>query len=178
MSNSDLRDRMDGLELDIHTKMEADFRPEALSRHNRTSPLDCAPAMYKRTVKKKVDRKGGRFRTQPVTFSEIKEVDEDKVEDPLFVLSNNSSDYSDNEKSRSEIDIKGRVQDLTRSLSLRRQRAGSRSKLDPPSLDPESPGEEEESRDIVDLDRLDIGSLKIPVKYPKGFVASKSRPSI
>ena len=33
--------------------------------------IECNPHMYKRTVKKKVDRKG-RFRTQPVTFMEIK----------------------------------------------------------------------------------------------------------
>jgi hypothetical protein len=81
--------------------------------------------MYKRTVKKKVDRRG-RGRTQPVTFYEIKEMDEDKIEDPLHGLSENSSDVSDNEKSRSDVDLKTKFADLSRLLSHRRQRAGSR----------------------------------------------------
>ena len=81
--------------------------------------------MYKRTVKKKVDRRG-RGRTQPVTFDEIKEMDEDKIEDPLHGLSGNSSDVSDNEKSRSEVDLKTKFAELSRSLSHRRQKAGSR----------------------------------------------------
>ena len=55
------------------------------------------------------------------------EVDEDKVEDPLTGLSGNSSDFSDNEKSSSMQDIKMRWStELTRSLSSRRQRSGSR----------------------------------------------------
>ena len=81
--------------------------------------------MYKRTVKKKVDMRG-RGRTQPVTFDEIKEVDEDKIEDPLHGLCANSSDVSDNEKSRSEVDLKTKFTELSRSLSHRRQKAGSR----------------------------------------------------
>ena len=39
----------------------------------RSGDLECSPHMYKRTVKKKTDRRG-RFRTQPVTFMEIKVV--------------------------------------------------------------------------------------------------------
>ena len=79
----------------------------------QSSQLECSPHMHKRTVRKKMERRG-RFRTQPVTFMEIKvgevekqddtvwqEVDEDKVEDPLTGLSGNSSDFSDNEKSSS-----------------------------------------------------------------------------
>jgi hypothetical protein len=81
--------------------------------------------MYKRTVKKKVDRRG-RGKTQPVTFYEIKEMDEEKIEDPLQGLSGNISDVSDNEKSRSEVDLKTKFAELSRSFSHRRQRAGSR----------------------------------------------------
>ena len=67
-----------------------------------------------------MDRRG-RGRTQPVTFDEIKEMDEDKIEDPLHGLSGNSSDVSDNEKSSSEVNLKTKFAE-----SHRRQRAGSR----------------------------------------------------
>ena len=59
-----LRDQMD--RLDPVSKMDTMY-PTALSRHKS----DCSPKSYKRTVKKKVDRRG-RFRTQPITFMEIK----------------------------------------------------------------------------------------------------------
>ena len=62
---------LDGL--DVSNKMDAVY-PSSLSI------LDSNPNMYKRQIKKKVDRKG-RYRTQPVTFSEIKEVDEEAGED-------------------------------------------------------------------------------------------------
>ena len=66
-------------------------------------------------------------RTTNSAHSPCQEVDEDKVEDPLTGLSGNSSDFSDNEKSSSMQDIKMRWStELTRSLSSRRQRSGSR----------------------------------------------------
>ena len=64
----------------------------------------------------------------------VQEVDEEKVEDPLTGLSGNSSDLSDSEKSSSMQDLKMKwAGDLTRSLSARRQRSGSR--LDHPSCE-------------------------------------------
>ena len=73
-SLASLKDQMDGL--DKVTKMEAVF-PSAMSM------LDNNQNMYKRQSKKKMDRKS-RFRTQPVTFTEITEVDEEMVEDNLM----------------------------------------------------------------------------------------------
>jgi len=189
MSSSDLRDRMDGLEWENPgSKMDAvypgsstslPFHPRFTTGVQLNNPkLDCSPHMYKRTVKKKVDRKG-RGRTQPVTFDEIQELDEDKIEDPLHGLSGNSSDISDNEKSRSDVDLKSKFAELSRSLSYRRQRTGSRPKLNIPSSPTTgffSPGEEDESRDVVD--DLGVTSIKhVQVKYPKGF-SIKARPSI
>ena len=52
----------------FHSSKMDTMYPTALSRHKS----DCSPPQrYKRTVKKKVDRRG-RFRTQPITFMEIK----------------------------------------------------------------------------------------------------------
>ncbi|XP_066952340.1 uncharacterized protein [Macrobrachium rosenbergii] len=48
--------------------------PEPLSRLNRI--VEPHPHAYKRAIKKKMNRTG-RFRTTPVTFDEIKEVDEE-----------------------------------------------------------------------------------------------------
>jgi hypothetical protein len=127
--------------------------------------------MYKRTVKKKQDRRG-RFRTQPVTFMEIKEVDEEKVEDPLTGLSGNSSDLSDSEKSSSMQDLKMKwAGDLTRSLSARRQRSGSRGKLDIPEF-PEISNTEESSSPPSNVDLW--ASFQKPVKHPEGIGEVKS----
>jgi len=186
MSSSDLRDRMDGLEGALRTETTTTY-PEALSRHTRTlegvgrpelaypeslsrynrslglanNQLDCSPHMYKRTVKKKVDRRG-RFRTQPVTFSEIKEVDEEKLENPLTGLSDNSSDFSDNEKSSSMTDLRMRWSGgLGRSYSGRRRLSGgSRSNLDIAEVareeGPSSPEEQEEATNLLQRVSLDM----------------------
>merc|ERR1719266_878137 len=98
----------------------------------------------------------------------LQEVDEEKVEDPLTGLSGNSSDLSDSEKSSSMQDLKTRwAGDLTRSLSARRQRSGSRGKLDIPEVTHNDEVEEEESRDVVMEDVW--GPIQLPVKFPRGF---------
>ena len=73
-SKSSIKAQMDGL--DFVSKMNAVY-PTSMSI------LDNNASQYKRQTKKKMDRKG-RFRTQPVTFTEIKEVDEEMVEDNLM----------------------------------------------------------------------------------------------
>ena len=68
-----MKAQLDGL--DVVNKMDTAY-PSSMSI------LDSSGAMYKRQTKKKMDRRG-RFRTQPVTFTEIKEVDEEMTEDTL-----------------------------------------------------------------------------------------------
>ena len=65
MSNHDIRDKLDGINPNI--RMDSMY-PEAMSR------LNSNPQNYKRKVKKTMDRRG-RFRTQPVTFMEIKVIE-------------------------------------------------------------------------------------------------------
>merc|ERR1712198_392689 len=210
MSSSDLRDRMDGLQWDSPvTKLETIMPGSSFLTYSRgenglngsLERLEC-PMKYKRTVKKQVDRRG-RGRTQPVTFAEIKEVDEDKVEDPRHVLgaSGNSIDVSDTEKSGSDFDLKSSFNELSKSLSQRRRKPKTmKSKLRMPQEKLEikghggllgtslghasqglSPGvgDDDESRDTVsDNLEMDFSSSvkKLPVIYPKGF-NFKSRPS-
>jgi len=187
MSSSDLRDKLDGL--GSTGKMAAVY-PEPLSRHNRcinqlsSNVIDCDAHRYKRTVKKKVDR-NGRYRTQPVTFMEIKEVDEDKGEDNLGLIDH----LSDGEKSRSEMDLKSKFEEISRNLSNRRHHSGSRKRLDimescestridennRPMLD-ENLNEEyhDETRDCVLPGSFSMRSNS--VNYPRGVNLS-SRPS-
>jgi len=106
-----MRDQMDRLE--SVNKMDTMYPiPTALSRH------DCSSQNYKRSVKKKVDRRG-RFRTQPITFMEIKEVDEEISEDLLKT-------GAPENKSSSELNLKKKCSKLSRSQSCRKTESGSR----------------------------------------------------
>lgn len=204
MSTHDLRDRLDGLQ--NFTRMEAKY-PEAMSRLHRgvgqTTVLEHNPQAYKRKVKKNMDRRG-RFRTQPVTFMEIKEVDEDNPDPnllcpPAAPEAELLSPSIDKEKSRSEHDLKAQFEEFSRNLSFSRSRAmkaakaaqgrgenpGSRKKLHhidthPPR--PASPSEVAEDEDEVGqltpiIQHHHGMPIANPVEYPQGFSA-KSRPSI
>jgi len=157
-----LRDQMD--RLDPVSKMDTMY-PTALSRHNR----ECSPQNYKRTVKKKVDRRG-RFRTQPITFMEIKEVDEEMTEDQLKA-------EASEDKSRSDLNLKKKSSLLSRSHSCRKADSGSRKKLssqDGSAEDVIAPGDEDELLDVVD-DHLQ--NVNISMKCQKGF-STRPIPSI
>lgn len=55
--------------------------PEPLSRLHRHSLLAEYPKLYKTQKKNARNRRGNRYRTQPVTFDEIQEVDEESVDE-------------------------------------------------------------------------------------------------
>jgi RNA processing factor Prp31 len=118
---------------------------------------------------------------------EIKEVDEDKVEDTL----GHGAVNSDSEKSRSEMDLKSKFEEFSRSLTQRRQseKSLSRKRLDIMEM----PLEKEMDSSLIELDdesdkvdKIVVDSVeemdKVPglrqtVQYPQGFI-HKSRPSI
>ncbi|CAG2056089.1 unnamed protein product [Timema podura] len=66
--------------------------------------------LHRRTVRKPVHRgPAGRYRTQPVTFSEIKEVDEENIED-----NSGGVERSAGAASKSEIDLNSKFEEFWR----------------------------------------------------------------
>jgi len=156
--------------LDTVSKMDTSY-PSPLSRHNRcpvlqNNNIDCSPHMYKRTVKKKKDRRD-RFRTQPITFMEIKEVDEEMTEEPLKT----------EDKSKSDLNLKKKSRNVSRSHSCRKADSGSRKRLNHRNGSAEdvvTPDDEDELLDIVDEH---LQNVNISLKCQKGF-SSRPIPSI
>jgi len=147
-----MKAQLDGL--DVINKMDTAY-PTSMSI------LDSSGAMYKRQTKKKMDRRG-RFRTQPVTFTEIKEVDEEMTEDNL------GRAETQEQPAQSFVE-KRKSGQLYRSHSCRKPETISRRRLSRGQGSQENvltADDEMESLDIVDEN---LNNVTISLKCQKGF---------
>merc|ERR1712241_1412538 len=106
MSTHDLLDKLDGIQ--AVNRLDVTVYPESVSRLHRglggvnnKIMIETSPQVHKRKVKKNMDRRG-RFRTQPITFTEIKEVDEDQTGNDKDQQTNTSTEIRENISASSE----------------------------------------------------------------------------
>ena len=67
----------EGNPLDPMFYYDARFPPERLSKLRMEEPMPATPPGRRSTARSRRDRNAARFKTQPITFDEIKEVDEE-----------------------------------------------------------------------------------------------------
>lgn len=148
-----MKAQLDGL--DVMNKMDTAY-PSSMSI------LDSSGAMYKRQTKKKMDRRG-RFRTQPVTFTEIKEVDEEMTEDNL------ARPEPQEQPTQNIVEKRKPGGQLYRSHSCRKPETITRRRLSRGQDSQENvltADDEIESLDIVDEN---LNNVTISLKCQKGF---------
>jgi len=158
-SMTKMKAQMDGLE--AINKMEA-VKPKSLSI------LDSNPNVYKRQTKKKVDRRG-RFRTQPVTFSEIKEVDEELTDDNLVKSDKNEQKNNPEEKRKCSQLLRSHSCRKPETIQRRRAKIGRGSEENVMTPDDES--------ELLDEVDENLSNVTISLKCLKG-VSIRPVPSI
>jgi len=159
-SMTKMKAQMDGLE--ATNKMDA-VKPKSLSM------LDSNPNVYKRQTKKKVDRRG-RFRTQPVTFSEIKEVDEELIDENLVKSDKNDPKSNPEEKRKCSQLLRSHSCRKPETIQRRRAKIGRGSEENVVM----TPDDESELMDEVDEN---LSNITISLKCLKG-VSTRPVPSI